>query len=384
MTFIFCQQYDKISAIMLKVIISRYWKCIIAVTTVCLSLWQLRSLWSIHQLDFHIYYEASRVWRTGGDPYGDLGLGTSLTFLYPTPTLLIFWPLSFLDLTTAQRVWLILNLGLILVSVYLCLTLNCRKTTFASALLTYAFVLQTFSVKYNLGMGQINILVLFLVLLACHLLSRQHERWAGVYLGLAGIVKIWPLALLPFLLYKKQYQIALIAMMTFLIIQLPWWRTTLTSFAAIGSHLQGAGIITNDVYDQSLIVAANRLIAWPGWKTVVPILMLAFYRFISYRTGQCLSISEVCLFLVVPIIFAVSPIYAHYLIYLYPCLYLLFRHYWWLLLVVWLSLQITIGTTTPWFLSSYYAWWLVLLCVPAVIKTSFNAHHGKDNKVKAK
>jgi len=351
---------------MVQTLIKRYWQTAFAVVLVCLSLWQLRSLWSLHQLDFHIYYQASKVWRDGGDPYGDLGLGESLTFLYPAPALLIFWPLSFLELETAQKVWLLINLSLIFASVYLCLTLHRTKISLAPVMLFYAFVLQTFSVKYNLGMGQINVLVLFLVLSTCHLHSRQHTRLAGFFLGLAGVIKIWPLALLPFLLSKKQWTVSIVAIFTFLLLQLPWWQTTVRSFTAVGAHLHTAGSISDDVYDQSFIVALNRLANWSGWKIVVPAAMMVIYSLVSSRLRHW-PMSEVCLFLIIPIIFAASPVYAHYLIYLYPCLYLLLRRHWLALLCAWLSVQIKIGADTVWYLRSYYAWWAALLCIIALV-----------------
>lgn len=64
-----------------------------------------------------------------------------------------------------------------------------------------------FPVKFTLGMGQINFLILFLFLLSIYLLEKKRHNFAGVFLGLSIMIKFFPVLFLPYLMILKKWRI---------------------------------------------------------------------------------------------------------------------------------------------------------------------------------
>lgn len=137
---------------------------------------------------------------------------------YPPFVTILFSLFSFLPLITASKVWVALSIFFLFVSLYLCFKLFNVRFLSSTALVLSSLVFIYFPVKFTLGMGQLNLLVLMLVVLTFYFYIKGKDSYSGVCLGTSIILKLFP-ALLPlyFLLVRK-YKIFLYAMVAFIIL----------------------------------------------------------------------------------------------------------------------------------------------------------------------
>ena len=132
-------------------------------------------------------------------------------YLYPPPSLLLFYPFSAVTYDAAKVRLLVASHVCLLVFLYL---LFFRIAPFeappggrplADALMT-VFVLNYYPVADNFAWGQINLIVLALVCFAWLALKRGgHALSVAVPLSLAILLKTYPVLLLPLLVIRKRY-----------------------------------------------------------------------------------------------------------------------------------------------------------------------------------
>jgi Glycosyltransferase family 87/WD40-like Beta Propeller Repeat len=111
---------------------------------------------------------------------------------------LIVSPLTALPALAAKHYWLIVNLGLLFATAFLLRTLTnlpWRRIGLVAAL--------SFPLRINFLFGQYYVLLLFLLTLSCWLYIRQRQFLAGVAVGLAAGLKIFPIVYLLYFLRKK-------------------------------------------------------------------------------------------------------------------------------------------------------------------------------------
>jgi len=153
--------------------------------------------------DFKHYWQASIHARTLGDPYAERlhptahqipGLDPSTRFddyIYPPLLAYLLQPLGYLDFPVAQQVWFWLNVGLLGLLVWLCMRLSGSRLAH-----TYYGVVALLAVLFPptsicLQLGQLGIITSLLLVLAV-LLGRRWPRAAGLALGFAAAIKIYP------------------------------------------------------------------------------------------------------------------------------------------------------------------------------------------------
>lgn len=138
-------------------------------------------------------------------------------YLYPPQALLIFAPFTFFNFDFAAKAWLLINGLFFLTAFYLSIYLIDKKIyriRYTILLIALAFT----NTVYNLmESGQINALLWLLLMLTIFFASKQKQKTdyvAGVLLGFATIIKIFPLLFWPYFLLKKQWRIVLGALAT--------------------------------------------------------------------------------------------------------------------------------------------------------------------------
>lgn len=192
------------------------------------SLDHARGTGTVGGIDFKAYYIAADMLRTGKDFYDveqqkqeveARGLPPNESFyIYPPLLAILFLPLTTLPIHTAAQVWFFLNLILYVVSlVVLWRTLDLgRLSRHLGLLCTLAFLFPP--ALFTLYKGQVNILVL--LLLALTLLCYKSERpiLAGLFLGLGAMVKLMPLLLLLYFMWRRKTAVAAAALATVLLI----------------------------------------------------------------------------------------------------------------------------------------------------------------------
>jgi alpha-1,2-mannosyltransferase len=158
------------------------------------GLWLPLSVLDRYGADFRNYYDAAAHLLAGLSPYEVKG------FDYPPLTALIVLPVAWLPYPQARVVWLLANaLALVAAGWLLVRILGNDRAALLSVAACWALC---GTVAENLVLGQVNPLLLFLVVLAWWGVSRDREGGTGdrgvaaVAIGLATALKLWPGVLL--------------------------------------------------------------------------------------------------------------------------------------------------------------------------------------------
>jgi hypothetical protein len=162
--------------------------------------------------DFPNYYTSSRLITGGADIskiYNDnwfqnkifeYGMNERGKFSpFPPPTAFVMVPLSFFAPLTAARIFLLLNITVLLFISYLF-----ERITEFKFITCLNFILLSGTALWNdLSLGQIYLILLITVVLGYHLLEKEKLFPAGILWGLGAAVKYFPLVFIPVLLIKK-------------------------------------------------------------------------------------------------------------------------------------------------------------------------------------
>lgn len=157
-------------------------------------------------IDLEVYRAGGRFLLDGLPLYAG-GVVLDLPFVYPPIAAVLFAPLSLLPLPVLKVAWTALGVAL--------LGHLAWRTTRSTAAVVLVTALATWldPVRTTLYLGQINIVLLALVLL--DLLGRRDSRWRGVGIGLAAAIKLTPLLFVAYLLVRRRFRAAATAMATF-------------------------------------------------------------------------------------------------------------------------------------------------------------------------
>lgn len=164
-------------------------------------LWLSKVLLIGNYPDFSIYYDAAKFYLSGGNPYlGSISLFSP--FIYPPIVLIFFVPFTFLSPHSAGTIWVGINILSLLYSIYLLSRIFEIHPFSRLGLLLFSLVFISFPVKYSLGMGQINMIILLLLTLVLYFLEKRKESLAGIFLGITIILKFFPIIFPAYLLFN--------------------------------------------------------------------------------------------------------------------------------------------------------------------------------------
>jgi hypothetical protein len=194
---------------------------------------------------------------------------------HPPFSVLLVWPLGLLPSTLAAVLW---GLGL-LIAYLLSGWLLLRALGWRSLRSLALFVLgSVFWQALTIDIGEQNFgqLLTFLLVGSWLLERRRHAGWAGILLGLAGLLKVWPAVLLVLALLQRQWRLAWSGAATLA-------GGTLVSLAVLGPGAYAAylgSVRANEVYwmpkdaNISLVGALTRLFAgYPAPSLPLPALI---------------------------------------------------------------------------------------------------------------
>ena len=302
------------------------------------------------------YYGAHLTFVYGKVPYGlnafdffSKALNHKVNpYVYPPPSLLLFWPLGYFSRENAQTVFVVLShlcyLGSVWLMVFRLLPVpahpKVREVTIAVSLL---YLVGFDAVFATLGIGQVNLIVLLFICLALVGIREEWSpHWVALLLALAIIVKAYPVLLLVPLLFRKQFRtvgltalfVGLSSALSFWILPAGTWQAWLSKIVplAYGSSVIAGGF----PFNQSLNGFVMRLFmesdlstpllpyAWLAKPVVLclalvllAITVVGCYTVSRADAGDKVSDDELAAFLVLS--FLIAPLsWDHHLVYILP------------------------------------------------------------------
>lgn len=177
-----------------------------------LILGNLKRIISTTAPDYRVLWISAKDMLTSNNPYTDKELYTPNA--YPPISELFYLPLAVLPYQPSQAVFIFLSFSSIIGSVFLSIKLIYKKVAWQHFLLFTALALLSFPTKFSLGMGQINLIVLFLLLLAYYFQQKNKQIISGSVLGISIILKPIFIFFLIFFILKKKWKMVLTSIFT--------------------------------------------------------------------------------------------------------------------------------------------------------------------------
>ncbi|MFE3289817.1 glycosyltransferase 87 family protein [Rhodococcus sp. NPDC059234] len=224
---------------------------------------RLREVGSFYRIDLDVYRIGGTAFAHGVPLYGQLpatALGNPLPFTYPPLAAIVFGPLSALTLDQASVALTVLSLAALLATVLLTLRslgFVDRTTTWWTAGAVFAGALVLEPVYSTLDYGQINIVLMALVVADCLLPKTPWPR--GLLVGLVAAVKLTPAVFVLYFLLRKDFR-----------------ATVWTAIGFLGGTAIGFAVTFSDSkqYWTDTLIDSNRIgkPAYPGNQSITGML----------------------------------------------------------------------------------------------------------------
>lgn len=162
--------------------------------------------------DLRVYYGAVHTWvHHGGRIYDYRVPGTTYGFTYPPFAALVMLPLAPMGRHTAIVASLLVNLAALAVVLRILAGPGWRRHGWYRWSLALCALALFEPLRDTFSFGQVNLVLLALVLGDSWLLSTGRGRWAGVGIGLAAAVKLTPALFIGLLLLARRWRAAGVA-----------------------------------------------------------------------------------------------------------------------------------------------------------------------------
>src|SRR5271169_6823051 len=185
-----------------------------------------------YRIDIDVYRMGGQAWLDGHPLYSPdikfhTPIGLNLPFTYPPLAAVIFAPFAWLGMPAASVTLTLITLALLLVSTMIVLTrLDVWNTTrlapgsawsrrwLLTAIIVAAAAIWLEPVKSNFAFGQINVVLMTLVIADC--VPRRTAWPRGLLLGLGIALKLTPAVFLLYFLLNRDRRAALTSLASFL------------------------------------------------------------------------------------------------------------------------------------------------------------------------
>ena len=177
-----------------------------------------------------------------------------LAYLYPPPSLLVFYPLSLLSFKVSSALMEALIFGLILLLIFLLFKIGNYDLRFTRGVFAFAYATSFYGLVANLEAGQIN---LFVIVLICGswLLFKRNKPALGIALPLAiaTMTKLYPALFILYFVVKRKWGIViwavefllLFSVLSYFILPTTVWPDWITTTLATGGYGSGeTGILS--------------------------------------------------------------------------------------------------------------------------------------------
>lgn len=171
---------------------------------------------STEKVDFVAYYNASLSFRYGSPVYenmirffkeGPLEYKGPLPYVYPPWLILILSPLAYLSYGKAVLCWILINQLFFFGGLILLLKTISKKYSWQEWV-TLVFVSMNFTPLFiDYLIGQSNIILFFFITLGLFFYNSKKDVYCGAALAIASMIKVIPLLLVGYFLWKRQYKV---------------------------------------------------------------------------------------------------------------------------------------------------------------------------------
>lgn len=303
--------------------------------------------------DFAYYYQAAQeIFQRVGNPI----------HLLPPPSLLVFAPLSLIPYEAAQTGWVILSfVSLIAVVWRVAEVIGIRDGWVRVGLISLAYL--SFPTQFTLGMGQVNLIALWLLVLSVSLESQRKSIYAAGLFTLAILLKPELALLVPVFLFIRRWKFV-VGLSGFLSTAIGVSFAVFGVDAFVGYHerLNIAAAGWRDIsiyYNQSLSGLLSRMGDTGGtWYVGLSVLVMSVtvYAFIKRRAAFPHVLWEA-----VPLFLLIEPIaWQHHFVFLIPTYFSIWKRKHSFTTAVWLVISyflVSINFAAPAFLDTMPLGW---------------------------
>jgi hypothetical protein len=228
-------------------------------------------LQNLHGNDFAHNYVAGYLLSERGNPYdrgqllstaASLGIPRLNPYVYPLFVAELFIPLSYFSYPTAQFIWFLLSHLFFIATILIFLSMVPKLLRNMAGLLFLGFSSCFYPIVRTLTAGQLNFLILFLIVLFWKYSLSQKKNWAGFFLGIATFIKIFPGFFILYFLCRKEYRVALSAIVTVVFISfvtiLCFGITSFTDYFSIVKAMSYGHSVWSDVGEPFYVAPANQ------------------------------------------------------------------------------------------------------------------------------
>ncbi|MGW3115938.1 glycosyltransferase 87 family protein [Streptomyces sp. NPDC001107] len=162
--------------------------------------------------DLRVYHGAVNSWiHHGGRLYDYQVPGTTYGFTYPPFAAVSMLPMALVGLRTAIAGSLLLNLAALAWVLHILTEGAWRRYGWFGCALGACMLALFEPLRDTFSFGQVNLVLLALVLTDAWLLRTGRERWAGVGIGLAAAIKLTPAVFIGLFLLARRWRAAAVA-----------------------------------------------------------------------------------------------------------------------------------------------------------------------------
>ncbi|WP_158600612.1 glycosyltransferase 87 family protein [Tessaracoccus antarcticus] len=247
-----------------------------------------------YRIDIDVYRLGGRAFLDGADLYGrlpDTEVGANLPFTYPPIAAALFSLFAIMPLRAASTLLSILSvmaMGWLLALVLREVTRRTTSEALWLALPVLALISWLGPMRENIEFGQINVLLMALVL--TDVLAGQGKPWRGWLTGLAVAIKLTPAVFLVYFLLRRDWRSLIMTVVSFAVYtaigfalrpadSVEYWTSALRDTGRIGnagfpSNLSINGFVHRLGFDGTaasvgwfvVSAAVGLAIMWIAWK----------------------------------------------------------------------------------------------------------------------
>lgn len=182
---------------------------IVSFFVICSFVILLKALFLTFYPDFNVYYYATKDALHHINPYTKIYF---TGFAYPPTVLPILIPFTLFPFSIAEKIWTTISLLCLFISLFTIFRTT-SNLSLIEKLSISGLVFLFFPVKFTLGMGQINLVVLLFISLGIYFYLKRINL-SGVFFGLALLLKIFPVLFLVYFILLKKWRLLGIILLT--------------------------------------------------------------------------------------------------------------------------------------------------------------------------